>query len=104
FTYFFFFSSSHLSLPCILVRFLSSRVPSVAFFLFFFHASATTAIYTLSLHDALPIWALFSSHAISSCSAVSRSKRSCTTSLGTRSEEHTSETPVTFRSRMPSSA
>src|SRR5438876_9027938 len=25
--------------------------------LFFFHHSATTEIYTLSLHDALPIWA-----------------------------------------------
>src|SRR5205807_8564704 len=25
--------------------------------LFFFHAPATTEIYTLSLHDALPIWA-----------------------------------------------
>src|SRR5437762_10445926 len=26
------------------------------FFLFFFNATATTEIYTLSLHDALPIW------------------------------------------------
>src|SRR5437868_12667047 len=27
------------------------------FFSFFFNATATTEIYTLSLHDALPIWA-----------------------------------------------
>src|SRR3712207_7132601 len=27
------------------------------FFLFFFNDTATTEIYTLSLHDALPIWA-----------------------------------------------
>src|SRR5688572_33503639 len=26
------------------------------FFCFFFHDTATTEIYTLSLHDALPIW------------------------------------------------
>src|ERR1035441_3177939 len=26
------------------------------FFFFFFNATATTEIYTLSLHDALPIW------------------------------------------------
>src|SRR5438094_9024469 len=27
-----------------------------SFFFFFFNATATTEIYTLSLHDALPIW------------------------------------------------
>src|SRR5690349_24551741 len=30
--------------------------PSPPSLLFFFHAPATTEIYTLSLHDALPIW------------------------------------------------
>src|SRR5690349_25111169 len=30
---------------------------SCVFSFFFFNASATTEIYTLSLHDALPIWA-----------------------------------------------
>ena len=34
------------------------------FFPFFFNATATTEIYTLSLHDALPIWA-FLFHALS---------------------------------------
>jgi len=28
----------------------------VLFFFFFFNDTATTEIYTLSLHDALPIW------------------------------------------------
>src|SRR5438034_10722921 len=34
---------------------LSPRSPLSAFF-FFFNCPATTEIYTLSLHDALPIW------------------------------------------------
>src|SRR2546427_2726728 len=29
-----------------------------AFFFFFFNDTATTEIYTLSLHDALPIWSV----------------------------------------------
>src|SRR5205823_13859885 len=33
-----------------------------AFFVFFFHYPATTDIYTLSLHDALPILALIIAH------------------------------------------
>src|SRR5256885_17196815 len=40
------------SLKCLLVLFLS--------FFFFFNDTATTEIYTLSLHDALPIWVLSS--------------------------------------------
>src|SRR3954454_25414946 len=31
---------------------------SLSLFFFFFNDTATTEIYTLSLHDALPIWAL----------------------------------------------
>src|SRR5947199_7396504 len=61
------------------------------FFFFFFNDTATTEIYTLSLHDALPI----SSHA-------SRRRRQeqpfanamtvrSAMSFGERSEEHTSE-------------
>src|SRR2546428_6903429 len=30
--------------------------PPSSFFFFFFNDTATTEIYTLSLHDALPIW------------------------------------------------
>src|SRR6266446_1063582 len=35
---------------------MSSFTPSFVFFFFFFNDTATTEIYTLSLHDALPIW------------------------------------------------
>src|SRR3972149_2072767 len=38
-------------LPCL-------RLPSCCFFVFFFNDTATTEIYTLSLHDALPILCL----------------------------------------------
>src|SRR5260221_4572098 len=73
-------------------------------FVFFFNDTATTEIYTLSLHDALPIWT-------GTCvmsSSTSRSTRadqqerpvamtrpgvgvSATTAFYGRSEEHTSE-------------
>ena len=33
---------------------------TLGFLCFFFNDTATTEIYTLSLHDALPIWARFS--------------------------------------------
>src|SRR5438445_6963325 len=62
------------------------------FFFFFFNATATTEIYTLSLHDALPI---------SRCRRTSRggrqidrgsaSGRGRLSGGGLRSEEHTSE-------------
>src|SRR5438093_11601460 len=69
-------------------------------FFFFFNDTATTEIYTLSLHDALPIcwlmssgsepaaraatghWIVFSSGALSRCKPFAARKRS---------EEHTSE-------------
>src|SRR5437867_12074435 len=64
-----------------------------SFFFFFFNDTATTEIYTLSLHDALPIWISFArstgrmklldgsrQHQVRSASASRR-----------RSEEHTSE-------------
>src|SRR5258707_11542742 len=74
------------------------------FFFFFFNDTATTEIYTLSLHDALPIWftkterssgfrsylifvilhitfAMFSNYFLGDTNALS----------GIRSEEHTSE-------------
>src|SRR5438477_9245298 len=35
---------------------LSSTISSITIFLFFFNATATTEIYSLSLHDALPIF------------------------------------------------
>src|ERR1041384_8882857 len=53
-------------------------------FVFFFNDTATTEIYTLSLHDALPIWA---------CWAGVGEARSllCWADTVSRSEEHTSE-------------
>src|SRR5438477_12381725 len=55
---------------------------------FFFNDTATTEIYTLSLHDALPIW-LF--HKKPACSETNRLVSSETEACPTRSEEHTSE-------------
>src|SRR5437773_9332310 len=61
-------------------------------FLFFFNITATSEIYTLSLHDALPIW-------MASCASGGNAKirPSCRSGsikrrfLMDRSEEHTSE-------------
>src|SRR5437870_12686525 len=58
-----------------------------SFFFFFFNDTATTEIYTLSLHDALPIWSV---RPFAGCGC------SCPTGplledFDNRSEEHTSE-------------
>src|SRR2546425_6881282 len=63
---------------------------------FFFNDTATTEIYTLSLHDALPIsvpCALTNSIASGGRSASRRARRMATSSPrpSGRSEEHTSE-------------
>src|SRR2546426_6349287 len=54
---------------------------------FFFNDTATTEIYTLSLHDALPILAATQGHAES----MNRIGILYATGRGLRSEEHTSE-------------
>src|SRR5712675_3710124 len=61
-------------------------------FFFFFNDTATTEIYTLSLHDALPI----SACAVGSWSTIGRFHPSpitspSSTNTAPRSEEHTSE-------------
>src|SRR2546430_13626467 len=78
---------------------------AVAGFFFFFNDTATTEIYTLSLHDALPIW---TSSIVQPSARASESEKngiprfafsepsmgSTTTTCGParrRSEEHTSE-------------
>src|ERR1041385_9576212 len=66
-------------MPCFQAVLLGSFV-----FFFFFNDTATTEIYTLSLHDALPICAHHDAFAIAGKSAGSGHK-------GSRSEEHTSE-------------
>src|SRR6267143_6898692 len=68
------------------------------FFFFFFNDTATTEIYTLSLHDALPNWRIRSSN----CSHVSDHVRFALPGFQsidprlTRSEEHTSELQPQF--------
>src|SRR3989442_2781251 len=57
------------------------------FFIFFFNDTATTEIYTLSLHDALPIFALAERAGDRGLAHVPRGPRPG----WPRSEEHTSE-------------
>src|SRR6266511_4007872 len=57
--------------------------PSLYYLFFFFNDTATTEIYTLSLHDALPIY--------TSLKWVTRRWGSQSRRPGNRSEEHTSE-------------
>src|SRR5260370_6132621 len=60
---------------------------------FFFNDTATTEIYTLSLHDALPISIRARSARPRAPSATTRCtwKRRCCDRATSRSEEHTSE-------------
>src|SRR5687768_18479166 len=66
-------------------------------FFFFFNDTATTEIYTLSLHDALPISSSASSAVVAnrtwsrSCWHASDARRGGTMRSACRSEEHTSE-------------
>src|SRR5687768_18434759 len=57
---------------------------------FFFNATATTEIYTLSLHDALPIFRQHRRHRMAGSLARS-SARTRGAHRASRSEEHTSE-------------
>src|SRR5689334_24303042 len=65
---------------------------SLGFWLFFFTDTATTEIYTLSLHDALPISATARSRARCRPSRP----RGCARPATSRSEEHTSELQSQF--------
>src|SRR6267143_7299784 len=78
------------SYTCTLSQFL--HIPSyfsVLFSFFFFNDTATTEIYTLSLHDALPI-------SPTSSTAPLAGPRSTTPPGSARSEEHTSELQSQF--------
>src|SRR2546429_2512138 len=58
---------------------------------FFFNDTATTEIYTLSLHDALPIWRAFRSQSAVSTAESAIAPIPGRPGIGARSEEHTSE-------------
>src|SRR5256885_16970847 len=77
-----------------LCYYMSTLSPLISFF-FFFNDTATTEIYTLSLHDALPICLPGDSAGLRPWQPVPRAacRRSGAASLRTRqrSEEHTSE-------------
>src|SRR5258708_33033868 len=72
---------------------IAHRLPSINFF--FFNDTATTEIYTLSLHDALPILHFACVYRICICSLrgtdVQCGERYRHLSIDARSEEHTSE-------------
>src|SRR2546422_2269486 len=76
------------------MSYASSATMAMSRFFFFFNDTATTEIYTLSLHDALPICAnqrrRLSRPAAKSLRDVRARAGRATTSAG-RSEEHTSE-------------
>src|SRR5947209_9581270 len=60
---------------------------------FFFNDTATTEIYTLSLHDALPIWmtGMCWARAVRTSILSGFTAEEITTTSAPRSEEHTSE-------------
>src|SRR5688572_31385527 len=72
---------------------------TIPFFFFFFYDTATTEIYTLSLHDALPIFSRTLASLLSGCCRSIRHPGATTVTtspittacIRRRSEEHTSE-------------
>src|SRR5258708_34592280 len=68
-------------------RMVKAQLPLLFPSLFFFNDTATTEIYTLSLHDALPIWRASMARCVT---WISRRRKPLSTSSA-RSEEHTSE-------------
>src|SRR5947199_8477213 len=80
-----------LSIYSSLFIFFSLRFFFCFFFFFFFNDTATTEIYTLSLHDALPISPASAGGAPRSSTRATSSPAARTGSDPCRSEEHTSE-------------
>src|SRR5438874_8788015 len=73
----------------VLLLFCSTLHSSFFFLFFFFNDTATTEIYTLSLHDALPISLLAEINVAGAASDAEA--RAIAQRIATRSEEHTSE-------------
>src|SRR5437016_13992228 len=70
---------------------LSSFLSIFSFFFFFFNDTPTTEIYTLSLHDALPISVNFLPAVKAPACLVNLHERAFDLRNAGRSEEHTSE-------------
>src|SRR3712207_9500060 len=73
-------------------------VDKLSYSLFFFNDTATTEIYTLSLHDALPIWLMcgstlrwYPSYSVLQTSSSRSLRDQARPGSLARSEEHTSE-------------
>src|SRR2546430_13607960 len=67
---------------------MTATMLPLSYFFFFFNDTATTEIYTLSLHDALPISSFW---ARTSGRRATRRSPTATPCSSARSEEHTSE-------------
>src|SRR5260370_41941260 len=76
---------------CLILFFFSIFCFSYIFFFFFFNDTATTEIYTLSLHDALPIYLSGGAGCVNQLIKELPSHESCGLRRSVRSEEHTSE-------------
>src|SRR5690349_24219346 len=74
-----------------MISFYFLFTPSLCIFIFFFNDTATTEIYTLSLHDALPICRLFARPGHAGAHGIQHSAQPRVCNGGRRSEEHTSE-------------
>src|SRR5438552_18954273 len=70
---------------------LLSFTPFFFFFFFFFNDTATTEIYTLSLHDALPISSPGTRVRTAPARRYAIGRGCCAVPNAGRSEEHTSE-------------
>src|SRR5436309_14809484 len=77
------------TIPLFVFKLISSSNP--LFFFFFFTDTATTEIYTLSLHDALPICSQQALQAHADADDVRREHGRARRRRDHRSEEHTSE-------------
>src|SRR5438067_12756838 len=79
---------------------LYSQLSFIYFFFFFFNDTATTEIYTLSLHDALPIFdrvrGLEVGLHLRGGDGVVRAVEAIARRIDARSEEHTSELQSRF--------
>src|SRR2546422_8048533 len=87
----------HRDVPLMLVESSQTLAPPALWFFFFFNDTAPTEIYTLSLHDALPISLPRTTSPDSASTLVRRDSTARATSsaaqpaMASRSEEHTSE-------------